>query len=148
MTPCKKEPYSPMVIPFDYESPVKQMQLDKFYEHVIDNINDYDRYGDPICPNNPYIENFNAEESNQPILNAKVYYDKYREYQDKVTNLENLLVYTQDVLDAYKKNLIFCRRKLTMEPIVANCVYPTSVDPYYDVTGNTASGVGVSTPKF
>jgi hypothetical protein len=40
-----KEPYTPAVIPFDYESPVKQMQLDKFYEHAIDRINNYDRYG-------------------------------------------------------------------------------------------------------
>ena len=139
----KKETYAPSVIPFDYESPVKQMQLDKFYEHVIDNINNYDRYGDPIPE---YYEGFQSDSSNYSvdskdpnklILNAEYYYNKYREYQDKVANLINVLVVTQDTLDKYKNNLLFCRRELTMKPIIAKCVKPTSFTPRFEITGNS-----------
>ncbi len=146
-TTCKKETYAPTVIPFDYESPVKQMQLDKFYEHVINYINDFDQYGNPRPRRFEAYTDCRALQSDRKdlILNERVYYDKFRESQDKVTELTNILVRTQDDLDAYKKSLIFCRRQLTLKPIVAKYVWPTSVDPYFRVTGNTLTGTGVET---
>ena len=146
----KSEGYSQMVIPFDYESPVKQMQLDKYYEHIIDNINNYDRYGRPrydvyegFCCNGSdnnltyqgYYPKLNSN-NYEPALDSKYYYDKYREYQNKVASLEDELVGLRNSLQSYKKGLAFCKRKLTMKPTVAKCFGK------YDKVGNSITGTG------
>ena len=69
--------------------------------------------------------------------NTRLYYDKFRDLQNKVANLENQLTYTQDVLTDYKKNLAFCRRELTLKPTVAKCF------GNYKLSKNSITGRGV-----
>jgi hypothetical protein len=152
----RSEGYSPMVIPFDYESPVKQMQLDKFYQHVIDHINNYDRYGrlrpnvhegfccngsDNNLPYQGYYPKFDAT-GYEPALNSKYYYDKYREYQDRIASLEDELVGVQSSLESYKKGVAFCKRALTLKPTVAKCF------GNYDIVGNSITGIGGEVVKL
>ena len=69
--------------------------------------------------------------------NTKLYYNKFRALQDKVTKLETQLSYTQDVLANYKKKLAFRHRELTLEPTVAKYIGEYSLDP------NSITGPGV-----
>jgi len=71
--------------------------------------------------------------------NTKLYYDKFRNLQDKLAKMENQLTYTEDVLRNYKKRLAFTQRELSLKPTVAKYLQN------YDLVGNSITGLGVET---
>ena len=71
--------------------------------------------------------------------NTKIYYQKFRQLQDQLAIAQTKLVNTEKALDYYKTKLIFCKRKLTKQPIVAKCHGNRRLVP------NTITGLGVET---
>ncbi len=71
--------------------------------------------------------------------NTRLYYAKFREYQDKLARCQNRLNFTREALNNCKRKLILCTRELTLKPIVAKYRHN------YDLTANSITGNALET---
>ncbi len=162
------EGYQTTRLPFDTQGLVYPMKLDLFYErqrdHALDSVAslaglkglgghnkpDYIAPPSKVCSDNLPKKPSNDgtyKDCCQKCMtslkhqeaNTKLYYAKFRDLQNRVAKLQNENVFLTDVLNKYKKKLAFCKRELTLEPVVAKC------HRNYDMVGNSISGLGVET---
>lgn len=71
--------------------------------------------------------------------NTRLYYDKFRQLQDDLSNTQVQLLHTQKILDNYKRKYVMCSRKLTKKPIIAK------YNQTYGVVPNSITGNGIET---
>jgi len=154
-TSRKTEGYQQTLLPFNTEGIVYPHQNDKFYEKELayadavlgayrtdkdipkqsnvcsDTLKNTKRYSN-CC------EKCMASLENQENV-SKTYYNKYRALQNKVANLENENAFIRDLVRKYRKQLGFCKRELTLNPVVQKC------HRNYDRVANSVTGLGVET---
>jgi len=146
----QQENYQNDQIPFTGPGYVYPMDNDRFYESVqaqnkvlsqnmkvcSNTINAYNKHGGRAGVFKDCCGKCMTSLGNQE-KNTKLYYDKFRNLQDKLAKMENQLTYTEDVLREYKKRLAFTQRELTLKPTVAKC------NRERDFVSNSITGLGV-----
>ena len=156
----RNEGYQQTLMPFNTEGNINpQFGMDKFYENELEGrasavLGAYRADSDitkqsTVCSNtlqNRQVDGKFITCCQKCMVSLKnqekntiLYYNKFRELQNKVANLENKLNFVKDVSSSYRKKLGFCKRNLTLDPVVQKC------HGNYKLTGNTLTGLGVET---
>jgi hypothetical protein len=69
----------------------------------------------------------NNKKINKILQDTKFYYNKYRDQQNVITNLKATNNYYKDMLNHYRKELMFCNRYLNMKPTTAKYLRPPKI---------------------